>query len=37
MDEHLFDAPLDEDLSFPSLEPVLRDPSATSFTTTWDR
>ena len=25
--EHLFDAPLDEDLSFPSLEPVLRDPA----------
>ena len=25
--EHLFDAPLDEDLSFPSLEPVLRDPT----------
>lgn len=25
--EHLFDAPIDEDLSFPSLEPVLRDPA----------
>jgi hypothetical protein len=25
--EHLLDAPLDEDLSFPSLEPVLRDPA----------
>jgi hypothetical protein len=25
--EHLFDAPLDEELSFPSLEPVLRDPA----------
>ena len=25
--EHLFDAPVDEDLSFPSLEPVLRDPA----------
>jgi len=24
--EHLFDAPLEESLSFPSLEPVLRDP-----------
>jgi len=24
--EHLFDAPADQDLSFPSLEPVLRDP-----------
>ena len=25
--EHLFDAPLEEELSFPSLEPVLRDPA----------
>ncbi|WP_310598641.1 hypothetical protein [Desulfobulbus sp.] len=24
--EHLFDGPIDQDLSFPSLEPVLRDP-----------
>ena len=24
--QHLFDAPLDEELTFPSLEPVLRDP-----------
>jgi hypothetical protein len=24
---HLFDAPVDEDLDFPSLEPVLRDPA----------
>jgi hypothetical protein len=25
--EHLFDAPVEEELSFPSLEPVLRDPA----------
>jgi hypothetical protein len=25
--EHLFDAPLEQNVSFPSLEPVLRDPS----------